>query len=60
MVGLKRLVSLPGWIVLAALAVPWWIAAAASGGVSRFVDEFVLKDQLRFYFGHGGGTTGEP
>jgi 4-amino-4-deoxy-L-arabinose transferase-like glycosyltransferase len=55
MVGLKRLVSLPGWIVLTALAVPWWIAAAASGGVSRFVDEFVLKDQLRFYFGHGGG-----
>src|SRR5439155_1365183 len=25
--GLKRLVSIPGWIVLAALAVPWWVVA---------------------------------
>ncbi len=31
-VGLKRLVSIPGWVVLTAIAVPWWVVAAASGG----------------------------
>ena len=54
-VGLKRLVSVPGWVVLAGLAVPWWIAAAAVEGHGRFVNEYVLFDQLRFYFGRGDG-----
>ena len=52
--GLKRLVSLPGWLALVALAVPWWLAAAASGGQRRFVTEYVLSDQLYRYFGRGG------
>ena len=63
MVGLKRLVSIPGWILLAALAVPWWIVAAMSGGRTRFVQGFVLNDQLLFYFGRpvwGWRTTFEP
>ena len=47
--GLKRLVSLPGWVVLAAIAVPWWIAAAASVGYGRFVSEYVLGDQGRYF-----------
>jgi len=55
LVGLRRLVSLRGSIVLAALAVPWWIAVAASEGHRRFVSEYVLGDQLHRYFGHGGG-----
>jgi 4-amino-4-deoxy-L-arabinose transferase-like glycosyltransferase len=52
--GLKRLVSFPGWLALAALAVPWWLAAASSGGQRRFVTEYVLSDQLYRYFGRGG------
>ena len=48
--GLKRLVSIPGWIVLAALAVPWWIAAAKSGGREKFVQGVVVTDQLLSYF----------
>jgi len=47
--GLKRLVSIPGWIVLAALAVPWWVVAAMSGR-SRFVHGVVMTDQLVSYF----------
>jgi 4-amino-4-deoxy-L-arabinose transferase-like glycosyltransferase len=50
-VGLRRLVSIPGWVVLAGLAVPWWIVAAASAGQKRFVHGFVLNDQLLSYFG---------
>src|SRR5262249_2575375 len=45
--GLRRIVSLPGWVVLTAIAVPWWIAAAASVGYGRFVSEYVLGDQGR-------------
>jgi 4-amino-4-deoxy-L-arabinose transferase-like glycosyltransferase len=48
--GLKRLVSIPGWIVLAALAVPWWVMAATSGGRARFVHGVVMNDQLLSYF----------
>src|SRR5215510_3598415 len=48
--GLKRLVSIPGWIVLAALAVPWWVVAAMSGGHERFVHGVVMNDQLLSYF----------
>src|SRR5260370_37760509 len=50
-VGLKRLVSIPGWIMLAALAVPWWIMSAVAGGRQRFVHGVVLNDQLLAYFG---------
>src|SRR6266852_901375 len=50
-VGLKRLVSIPGWIVLAALAVPWWVVSAVSGGRQRFGQGVVLNDQLVAYFG---------
>ena len=63
MVGLKRLVSIPGWILLAALAVPWWVVAAMAGGRTRFVQGFVLNDQLLFYFGRpvwSWRTTSEP
>jgi 4-amino-4-deoxy-L-arabinose transferase-like glycosyltransferase len=63
MVGLKRLVSVPGWIVLTALAVPWWIVAAASGGHERFVNGVVFDDQLLFYFARDGWhwrTIAEP
>jgi 4-amino-4-deoxy-L-arabinose transferase-like glycosyltransferase len=49
--GLKRLLSIPGWIVLAALAVPWWIVSAVAGGHQRFVHGVVLNDQLLAYFG---------
>jgi 4-amino-4-deoxy-L-arabinose transferase-like glycosyltransferase len=62
-VELKRLVSIPGWVVLAAIAVPWWIVAAASGGHERFVNGFVLNDQLLAYFGRdtwGWRTISEP
>ncbi len=61
--GLRRLASIPGWIVLACLAVPWWILAAASAGHKRFVHGFVLNDQLLAYFGHdawGWRTLAEP
>ena len=51
--GLKRLVSLPGWIVLVAIAVPWWIAAAAFVGYGRFVSEYVLADQGRYFVRSG-------
>src|SRR5260370_35258422 len=62
-VGLKRLVSIPGWIVLAALAVPWWVMSAAAGGRQRFVHGVVLNDQLLAYFGReasGWPTIAEP
>ena len=49
-VGLRRLVSIPGWVVLVGLAVPWWIVAAASAGHNRFVHGFVFNDQLLSYF----------
>jgi len=51
--GLKRLVSLPGWVVLVATAVPWWIAAAASVGYAQFVSEYVLGDQGRYFVRSG-------
>ena len=62
-VGLKRLGSIPGWVVLACLAVPWWIVAATSAGHKRFVRGFVLNDQLLSYFGRdawGWQTIAEP
>jgi len=40
-------------VVLAGLALPWWIAAAASVGYERFVSEYLLGDQGR-YFLRGG------
>jgi 4-amino-4-deoxy-L-arabinose transferase-like glycosyltransferase len=49
-VGLKRLVSIPGWMILAAVAVPWWVVAAATGGHKGFVNGVVLNDQLLYYF----------
>lgn len=61
--GLRRLVSIPGWVVLAGLALPWWIVAAASAGHKRFVHGFVLNDQLLSYFGRDGWgwqTIAEP
>lgn len=62
-VGLKRLVSIPGWISLGTLAVPWWILSAVSGGRERFVQGVVLNDQLLAYFGRdawGWRTITEP
>jgi 4-amino-4-deoxy-L-arabinose transferase-like glycosyltransferase len=53
-VGLKRLVSIPGWVVLTAIAVPWWVMAATSGGHGRFVNGVVLNDQLLWYFARDG------
>jgi 4-amino-4-deoxy-L-arabinose transferase-like glycosyltransferase len=61
--GLKRLLSIPGWIVLAALAVPWWIVSAVAGGHQRFVHGVVLNDQLLAYFGRdawGWRSIAEP
>jgi 4-amino-4-deoxy-L-arabinose transferase-like glycosyltransferase len=61
--GLKRLVSIPGWVVLACLALPWWIVAATSAGHKRFVHGFVLNDQLLSYFGRdawGWQSIAEP
>jgi 4-amino-4-deoxy-L-arabinose transferase-like glycosyltransferase len=49
-VGLKRLVSIPGWVVLAAIAVPWWVVAASTGGHEGFVKGVVMNDQLLYYF----------
>jgi 4-amino-4-deoxy-L-arabinose transferase-like glycosyltransferase len=49
-----RLVSIPGWVVLTAIAVPWWVVAAASGGHGRFVNGVVLNDQLLWYFARDG------
>jgi 4-amino-4-deoxy-L-arabinose transferase-like glycosyltransferase len=49
-VGLKRLVSIPGWMVLTAIAVPWWVVAAGIGGHTGFVKGVVLNDQLLYYF----------
>jgi len=49
-VGLKRLVSIPGWIVLVALAGPWWAVAAVAGGREGFVHGVVVRDQLLSYF----------
>src|SRR5262249_56723068 len=49
--GFKRLVSIPGCLVLVALAVPWWLAAAAAaGGRQQFVEGFVFNEQLRYDF----------
>jgi 4-amino-4-deoxy-L-arabinose transferase-like glycosyltransferase len=62
-VGLKRLVSIPGWVVLAGLAVPWWVVNAASAGHKRFVSGFVFNDQLLSYFGRDAWrwqTIAEP
>jgi 4-amino-4-deoxy-L-arabinose transferase-like glycosyltransferase len=62
-VGLKRLVSIPGWVVLAAIAVPWWVVAAGIGGQKEFVKGVVLNDQLLYYFvrpGWGWRTILEP
>src|SRR5262249_6360900 len=52
--GLKRLFSIPGWILLGLIAVPWWILAAASGGRHGFVQGVVVNDQLLAYFGRIG------
>ena len=49
-VGLKRLVSIPGWVVLAAIAVPWWVVAASTGGHEGFVTGVVMNDQLLHFF----------
>ena len=61
--GLRRLVSIPGWLLLAGLALPWWIVASAAAGRNRFVHGFVLNDQLLAYFGRDGWgwrTIAEP
>jgi 4-amino-4-deoxy-L-arabinose transferase-like glycosyltransferase len=50
MVGLNRLRSIPGLILLAALAGPWWVVAALSGGREQFVRGVLWTDQLRSYF----------
>ena len=50
-IGLRRLASIPGWVVLAGLAVPWWVVNAKSAGHERFVSSFVRNDQLLAYFG---------
>jgi len=60
--GLKRLVSVPGLIILGAISLPWWFVAAASNRV-RFVQGFVMIDQLQSYFGRpqwGWSTVTEP
>src|SRR5713101_5910504 len=57
-VGLKRLVSIPGWVVLTAIAVPWWVVAATSGGHGRFVNGVVFNDQLLWYFARDGWSWG--
>jgi len=49
-VGLKRLVSIPGWLVLTAIAVPWWVVAASTGGHEGFVNGVVMNDQLVYFF----------
>jgi 4-amino-4-deoxy-L-arabinose transferase-like glycosyltransferase len=49
-VGLKRLVSIPGWILMALVAMPWWVLAAVSGGRTGFVQGVVVNDQLLAYF----------
>jgi 4-amino-4-deoxy-L-arabinose transferase-like glycosyltransferase len=49
--------------VLAALAVPWWVVSAVSGGRQRFVHGVVWNDQLLAYFGReasGWRTIAEP
>jgi len=61
--GLKRLVSIPGWLILTALAIPWWLMAAMSGGRTRFVHGVVMNDQLLSYFWRpewSGWTLYEP
>ncbi len=61
--GLRRLVSIAGFIVLAALAVPWWIVAAVSGSRGQFVHGVVMNDQLFSYFWRpewGLHTVAEP
>jgi 4-amino-4-deoxy-L-arabinose transferase-like glycosyltransferase len=42
--------SIPGLVLLAALAAPWWVVAALSGGHERFIHGVVWTDQLRSYF----------
>jgi 4-amino-4-deoxy-L-arabinose transferase-like glycosyltransferase len=62
-VGLKRLVSISGWIIVLILAVPWWVASAVAGGRTRFVQGFVMEDQLLSYFWRpawNGRTIMEP
>jgi len=62
-VGLKRLVSIPGWIIVLMLAVPWWVASAVTGGRTRFVQGVVMQDQLLSYFWRpvwNGRTITEP
>jgi 4-amino-4-deoxy-L-arabinose transferase-like glycosyltransferase len=62
-VGLKRLVSIPGWIIVLILAVPWWVASAVAGGRTRFVQGVVMQDQLLSYFWRpvwNGQTIMEP
>jgi 4-amino-4-deoxy-L-arabinose transferase-like glycosyltransferase len=51
--GLERLVSVRGWVVLVVIAVPWWIAAAVSVGHGRFISEYVLGDQGRYFVRSG-------
>jgi len=53
--ALERLVSIPGWILLVAIAVPWWLIAARGGGEERFVNAVVVSDQLAWYFGRNWG-----
>ena len=50
MTGLRRLISIPGLMALAALAVPWWVVSAVSGGGTRFVHGVIVNDQLLSYF----------
>jgi len=62
-VGLKRLVSMTGWVIVLTLAVPWWIASAVVGGRTRFVHGVVMADQLLSYFWRpvwNGRTLMEP
>jgi len=53
--GGRRLVSVPGLLVLMVLAVPWWIVAAVVGR-QRFVRGVVADDQLLYYFHRSGWT----
>jgi len=53
--GVRRLVSVPGLLVLIVLAVPWWIVSAVVGR-QRFVHGVVANDQLLYYF-HRSGLT---
>ena len=50
---LGRLVSVPGFVLLLIIAVPWWIVAAVAGR-GRFTNEIVLQDQFLWYFRMAG------